>query len=57
MLYVIIVDGDGFDQVCETAEDAKREKRDLERLGCTVKIKKVADWKAADDLEDKMRAR
>lgn len=54
MLYCIIADGD-FDQVCETAAQAKREKRDLERMGFTVRIREVADWAAADALEEKLR--
>lgn len=53
MLYVIIADAT-FDQVCEAKAQALKEKRDLEKLGCEVKIKKVADWAAANALEEKM---
>lgn len=53
MLYVIIADG-AFDQVCETQADAAREKRDLTRMGCEVKVRKVKDWEAADALEAKL---
>ena len=54
MLYVIIADNT-FDQVCETEAQAKREKRDLEKMGCAVKVKRVADWAAANALEEKMQ--
>lgn len=54
MLFVIIADG-SFDQVCETRETAAREARDLRKMGCTVRVKAVADWAAADALETKMR--
>lgn len=53
MLYVIIAD-QTFDQVCETEAQAKREKRDLEKMGCEVKVKKVKDWEEANALEVKM---
>jgi len=53
MLYVIIADG-SFDQVCETKAQADKEKRDLVKMGCEVKVKPVADWAAADALEDKL---
>jgi len=53
-LYVIIADG-AFDQVCETEASAKKEKRDLQKMGCEVKIKPVANWEEADKLETKMR--
>jgi hypothetical protein len=56
MLYVIIADNE-FDQICETEKDAIREKRDLKRMGCEVTIKKVADWKEADELEERMQSR
>lgn len=56
MLYVIIADNT-FDQVCETKTAAQREKRDLEKMGCEVRIKTVADWEAANALEDKMAAK
>lgn len=54
MLYVIIADG-AFDQVCEAEASAKREKRDLERMGFEVRVRKVADWAAADALEEKLK--
>lgn len=53
MLYVIIAD-QTFDQVCETEAQAKREKRDLEKMGCTVRIKRVGSWEEANALEAKM---
>lgn len=53
MLFVIIADGT-FDQVCETEAQAKREKRDLEKMGCEVRIRKVKDWAEANALEEKM---
>lgn len=56
MLYVIICDGN-FDQVCESAKAMEREKRDLKRMGCTVKVKPVATWSEANAIEDKMSAR
>lgn len=54
MLYCVIADGT-FDQVCETKALAKKEERDLRRMGCEVKIKPVADWQEANALEDRMR--
>lgn len=54
MLYCIIADGE-FDQVCMTEADAKKETRDLKKLGCSVKVKAVADWQAAYALETKLR--
>lgn len=56
MLYCIIADGT-FDQVCETKAQADREKRDLERMGCEVRVRKVADWAAANALEDRLSGR
>ena len=53
MLYVIIADG-SFDQVCETKAQAEKERRDLVRMGCEVRVKAVKDWTAAEALEDKM---
>ncbi len=52
-LWCIIADG-VFDQVCETAATAKREKRDLVKMGCTVVVKRVDSWEAANALEDRM---
>jgi hypothetical protein len=53
MLYVVIADG-AFDQVCETKAQAEKEKRDLVRMGCEVRIKPVKDWAKVNALEDKM---
>lgn len=57
MLYCIITGGDNpeLDQVVETKTLAEREKRDLIKMGCEVRIKAVADWDAADKLEAKLR--
>ena len=56
MLYIIIAD-DTFDQVCETEASAKKEKRDLEKIGCTVRIRKARDWAEANAIEDCMNNR
>ena len=56
MLYCLIADGT-FDQVCESTADRDREVKDLRKLGFVVKVKQVANWQAADALEDKMRGR
>ncbi|MET4733940.1 hypothetical protein ABIE64_002669 [Thalassospira sp. MBR-102] len=58
MLYCIITGGEypELDQVVETKTQAEREKRDLIKLGCEVKIKAVADWDAANELEEKLRS-
>lgn len=56
MLFVIICDGT-FDQICEGEKSRDREKRDLKRMGFTVKVKPVATWAEAEALEDKMRGR
>lgn len=53
MLYVIIADG-SFDQVCETKAQAAKEKRDLTRMGCEVKVKPVKDWAEANAMEARM---
>lgn len=53
MLYVIVADG-AFDQVCETKATALKEKRDLVKLGCEVKIKEFATWAEVDAYEDKL---
>ena len=53
-VFVIIADGD-IDQMVETQAIANREKRDLEKMGCTVKIKKFEDWQQAEAFEDKQR--
>jgi hypothetical protein len=56
MLYVIIADGT-FDQVCTDKRDMERERRDLKRMGCTVKVKPVASWQEADAIETRMAGR
>ena len=53
MLYVILADGE-FDQVCETIADARRERKDLKKIGCTVRVVTCADWSAVDALEQKL---
>lgn len=53
-LYVIIADGE-FDQVVESKDQAKREKRDLTKMGCTVRLRPVNSWDEANALESKMR--
>lgn len=40
MVYAIETDGKELDQVCYSDAQAKKEKKDLERMGCTVKIRK-----------------
>ena len=50
LLFVIFCDGD-FDQICETKATAEKEKRDLVKMGFTVKIKEVKGWKAAEAYE------
>ncbi len=52
MLYVLIADGT-FDQICETSATANKEKRDLIKLGCEVKIKKFPNWESAQAYADK----
>lgn len=54
MLYVIIADGT-FDQVCESKRDMERERKDLKKMGCTVKVKPVNSWTEAEAIEDRMR--
>jgi len=51
-LWVIIADGT-FDQICETADDTKREIRDLKRMGLQVVVKIVSSWEAAYAIEDR----
>lgn len=55
-VYTLITE-DGIDQHCETEAQAKREKRDLEKMGCTVKIKKFNSWAEAEAYEDKQNNR
>ena len=52
---MIIADGT-IDQICETKGTANKEKRDLENMGCTVKIKKFNTWQEADDYQTKKEA-
>lgn len=54
MIYVIIADG-SVDQIVDTDAIAKREAKDLRKLGCEVKVKAVADWQAAYEIETKLR--
>lgn len=57
MLYCIITGGCNpeLDQVVETKAQAEREKLDLIKMDCEVRIKAVVDWDAANKLEDKLR--
>lgn len=43
MLYMMIADGE-LDQVCETEATMRKEKRDLEKLGCAVVVKRFESW-------------
>ena len=52
MVYVLITE-DGVDQIVETKEIAQREKHDLVKLGCSVKIKEFASWELAQAFADK----
>ena len=56
MLYMLITD-DGIDQICETKATANKEKRDLVKMGCNVKIKQFETWEAANAYEDKYNAK
>lgn len=49
-LYVIIADGI-FDQICETKPQMEREKRDLRKMGCDVKVRTVSSWEEAYRIE------
>ena len=51
MIYVIIAD-DTIDQICETKQIANKEKRDLQDMGCVVKIKPFNTWAEAEAFED-----
>ena len=53
MLYVIVADGT-FDQVCETKAQANKERRDLEKMGCEVKVRQCRTWDEVHALEDKL---
>lgn len=53
-LYCIIADGE-FDQVCCSYLEAHRERRDLQAMGCTVRIREVSSWDEANALEERMR--
>lgn len=52
MLYMIIADGE-LDQVCETEATMKREKRDLQKMGCVVTVKRFATWEELNAYADK----
>lgn len=54
-IYTLITE-DGVDQHCETLAQANKEKRDLQALGCTVKIKKFNSWADAQAYEDKLNS-
>lgn len=59
-IWAIIADGE-FDQFCETAEQAKKEKADLEAMGCKVRVKAfnrptlAEAWEAANAYEERLR--
>lgn len=50
--HIIIADGE-VDQVCETAAQARKERRDLEGMGCTVKVK-TCPWEDQNAVIDRM---
>ena len=54
-VYMVFNDGE-CDQIVETEAQAKREKRDLEKMGCYVTLKKFDSWEAAEAYEDKLRS-
>lgn len=54
MVYMLIADGT-IDQIVETEALAKRERRDLEKMGCEVRVKRFPSWEAADAYEAKHR--
>lgn len=54
MIYVIIADGE-IDQIVEGKAIAQREKRDLQRMGCEVKLKAFEHWDAAHEFESRHR--
>lgn len=47
--YILYADG-YLDQVCDTHEQAQKEKRDLVAMGCSVKIL-VVPWDKQDDYQ------
>lgn len=57
----MLIAGGEIDQVCETNAIAQREKRDLEKLGCVVKVRiftgttKAQALERAQAYEDKIR--
>ena len=59
-VYMILADGD-CDQIVEDLLIAKREKRDLEAMGCEVRIRIFRDatlqgaWQRAEAYQDKPR--
>lgn len=52
-VYVIIADGI-INQTTESYDIAIREKKDLVKMGCTVRIKNFATWEKANHFEDLM---
>jgi hypothetical protein len=53
--FVILVDG-SVDQICGSLREARKEKKDLERMDCgSVRIKPFATWQEAEAFEDKTR--
>jgi len=58
MIYAIVT-GTGFareiDQIVEGLTIAKREKRDLEKMGWDVRLVKFETWDAAHAYESKLR--
>ena len=57
-IYVILIGSSPYWEVDQTVEgDAimKREKRDLIKMGCKVKVKKFASWDEAEAYEVKIR--
>lgn len=54
--YVVVADGE-VDQIVETVALADRERRDLEAMGCRVRIKVCASMEAAERYADKPAGR
>lgn len=52
-VYAVITE-DGLDQFCDTKAQASKEKKDLEKMGCAVKIKTFDSWADAHAFEDKL---
>lgn len=49
--WVIIADGE-IDQICGSAKEARKEVRDLKRMGCEARSKRFPNWPAAQDYAD-----